>query len=160
MNSINLFSIESFFRWKSHYLQWANFETSCKYQLLHSKYISEAAIHGCSHKNSVLKICSIFTGEYTCQSVISVKLQGSFIEIALQHEFLRKYLAAFTLLTIFLQESLSGKLLRQTISLQIFKGCLPQVLLGPFLSTFTHICLTGCKRCVFCSKYFENLSLP
>ena len=30
-------------------------------------------------------------------------------------------------------------LLRQTISLQILKGCLPLILLGPFLNTLTHI---------------------
>ena len=29
--------------------------------------------------------------------------------------------------------------LKQTISLQIFKGCLPQILLGLFFNTLTHI---------------------
>ena len=33
----------------------------------------------------VLKICSKFTGEHSCQSAISVNLQSSFIEIALRH---------------------------------------------------------------------------
>ena len=33
----------------------------------------------------VLKICSKFTGEYPCQSVISIKLQSNFIEITLRH---------------------------------------------------------------------------
>ena len=33
----------------------------------------------------VLKICSKFTGEYSCRSVISIKLQSNFIEITLQH---------------------------------------------------------------------------
>ena len=33
----------------------------------------------------VLKICSKFTGEYPCRSVISIKLQSNFIEIALRH---------------------------------------------------------------------------
>ena len=33
----------------------------------------------------VLKICSKFTGEHPCRSVISIKLQSSFIEIALRH---------------------------------------------------------------------------
>ena len=28
---------------------------------------------------------------------------------------------------------------RQTISLQIFKGCFPQILLGPFLNTLTQM---------------------
>ena len=30
-------------------------------------------------------------------------------------------------------------LLKQTISLQFFKGCLQQVLLGPFLNTLSHL---------------------
>ena len=33
----------------------------------------------------VLKICSKFTGEYPCQSVISIKLQINFIEITLRY---------------------------------------------------------------------------
>ena len=33
----------------------------------------------------VLKICSKFTGEHPCWSVISIKLQRNFIEIILQH---------------------------------------------------------------------------
>ena len=33
----------------------------------------------------VLKVCSIFTGECPCWSVISVKLQCNFIKIALRH---------------------------------------------------------------------------
>ena len=33
----------------------------------------------------VLKICSKFTGEYPCQSAISIKLLCNFIEIALRH---------------------------------------------------------------------------
>ena len=35
----------------------------------------------------VLKICSKFTGEHPCQSVISIKLKVNFIEIALWHGF-------------------------------------------------------------------------
>ena len=30
------------------------------------------------------------------------------------------------------------RLLQQTISFQLFKGCLPQNLLGPFLNTLSH----------------------
>ena len=30
-------------------------------------------------------------------------------------------------------------LLRKTVSIQIFKGCLPQILLGPILNTLSHI---------------------
>ena len=33
----------------------------------------------------VLKICSKFTGEHPCRSVISIKLQSNFIEIILRH---------------------------------------------------------------------------
>ena len=33
----------------------------------------------------VLKICGKYTGKYPCRSVISIKLQSNFIEIALQH---------------------------------------------------------------------------
>ena len=33
----------------------------------------------------VLKICSKFTGEHSCRSKISIKLQSNFIEITLQH---------------------------------------------------------------------------
>ena len=36
-------------------------------------------------KKGVLKICSKFTGEHPCQSVISIKLQSNFIEITLRH---------------------------------------------------------------------------
>ena len=35
----------------------------------------------------VLKICSKFTGEHPCQSVISIKLQSNFIEITLWYGF-------------------------------------------------------------------------
>ena len=35
---------------------------------------------------NVLKICSKFTGEQPCQSVISIKFQSNFIEITLWHE--------------------------------------------------------------------------
>ena len=33
----------------------------------------------------VLKMCSKVTGEHPCQSMISIKLQRNFIEIALRH---------------------------------------------------------------------------
>ena len=36
-------------------------------------------------RKSVLKICSKFTGEHPCRGVISIELQGKFIEIALRH---------------------------------------------------------------------------
>ena len=36
-------------------------------------------------RKGVLKICSKFTGEHPCRSVISIKLQSNFIEITLWH---------------------------------------------------------------------------
>ena len=36
-------------------------------------------------RKGVLKICSRFTGEHPCRSVISIKLQNSFIEITPRH---------------------------------------------------------------------------
>ena len=36
-------------------------------------------------KKDVLKICSNFTGEHECRSVISIKLLCNFIEITLRH---------------------------------------------------------------------------
>ena len=36
-------------------------------------------------RKSVLKICSIFTGEHPYRSAISIKLESDFIEIALRH---------------------------------------------------------------------------
>ena len=35
-------------------------------------------------RKAVLKICSKFTGEHPCRSVISINLQSNFIEIALR----------------------------------------------------------------------------
>ena len=37
-------------------------------------------------EKGVPKVCSKFTGDYPCRSVISIKLQRNFIEIALRHE--------------------------------------------------------------------------
>ena len=45
------------------------------------------AFHECSYKKYVLRICSKFTGENPCLSVISIKLQSNFIEIALRRGF-------------------------------------------------------------------------
>ena len=54
------------------------------------KVIIVKRIHRSSHPEVflvkvVLKICSKFTGEHPCRSVISIKLQSNFIEIALRH---------------------------------------------------------------------------
>ena len=37
-------------------------------------------------EHHLMKICSKFTGEHPCQSLISIKLLRSFIEITLRHE--------------------------------------------------------------------------
>ena len=66
-------------------------------------------------KKGVLKICSKFTGEHPCWSVISNKLQSNFFEIALRHGF-----SAVNLLHIFripFFKNTSGWLLLQVISL-------------------------------------------
>ena len=57
-----------------------SFTTSYKYSIFRSRHRKVFLEKG------VLKICSNFTGEHRCWSVISTKLQSSFIEIALQHE--------------------------------------------------------------------------
>ena len=44
----------------------------------------------------VLKIGSKYTGEHSCQSGISIKLQSNFIEIALQHGCSPVYLLQFS----------------------------------------------------------------
>ena len=36
-------------------------------------------------EKGILKICSKFTGEHPCRSVISIKLLSNFIEITLRH---------------------------------------------------------------------------
>ena len=41
---------------------------------------------GILKKNVFLKICSEFTGDHPCRSVISINLQSNFIEIAPRHE--------------------------------------------------------------------------
>ena len=53
--------------------------SSCIDLVFTSQPYLEAAIKG------LLKICSKFTEENPCRSVISIKLQSSFIEIALRH---------------------------------------------------------------------------
>ena len=37
-------------------------------------------------EKGVLKICSKFTGEHPCRSVVSMKLQSNFTEITIRHE--------------------------------------------------------------------------
>ena len=48
-------------------------------------YISRSSHPEMFVRNGVLKICSKFTGEHLCRSVISLKLLCNFIEIVLRH---------------------------------------------------------------------------
>ena len=56
-----------------------------KYYVNHSIFIRSSRPEVFLEKD-VLKICSKFTGEHPCRSVISIKLQSNFIEIVLLHE--------------------------------------------------------------------------
>ena len=50
-----------------------------------SVYISEEVPKKCFYKKAFLKTYSKFTGEHSCQSVVSINLQSKFIEITLRH---------------------------------------------------------------------------
>ena len=63
-------------------LPFANFVISCLIVLLCQSGL-EAALH--ILRKCVLKLCSRFTGEYSCQNAISIELQCNFIEITLRH---------------------------------------------------------------------------
>ena len=55
-------------------------------KIIFQKYISsEAASPKVLLGKSILIICSKFTGEHPCRSVISIKLLCNFIEITLEH---------------------------------------------------------------------------
>ena len=81
------------------------------YVLAESHFVQ---LHRSSHpevfyEKGVLKICSKFTGEQPCRSVISIKLQSSFIEIIILHD-----CSSVNLLHIFripFPRSTSGRLL-------------------------------------------------
>ena len=51
---------------------------------LNLKYGPKMAVAHSGKGKGVLKICSKFTGEYPCRSVISIKLKSNFIEIILR----------------------------------------------------------------------------
>ena len=58
-------------------------------RLLKSKKRFEVDLQGLilrRFRKYVLKVCSKFTGEHSCKSVISINLQSNFIKITLQHE--------------------------------------------------------------------------
>ena len=46
---------------------------------------TEAATQRCSQERGVLKTCSKFTGEHSCRSAISIKLESNFTEMTLRH---------------------------------------------------------------------------
>ena len=64
-------------------------------------------------EKGVLKICSKFTGEHQCQSMISIKLLCSFIEITLCHGYSPVNL--LHIFSTFFIKKTSGKLLLKTI---------------------------------------------
>ena len=65
-----------------------------------------------------------------------------------------KHSVIFCFLFIYLEQSIQEwtkqNLLKQTISLQIFKRCLPQILLGPFLNTLSHLIVAFVECFFFC----------
>ena len=70
--------------------------------------------------NCFLKLCSKFTGDHPCQSVISIKLQSNFNEITLRHGCCPVNLM-YIFRTLFLKNT-SGRLLRiiqKTIHLSV-----------------------------------------
>ena len=70
-------------------------------------------------QKAVLKLCSKFTREQTCQSVISIKLQGNFIEIALRHICSPLNLLHIFIRTPFYKKTYGG----------LFLHCLPYLIL-------------------------------
>ena len=90
------------------------------------KYLEEEfALFLRSHKHTKLskdlKICTKFTGEHSCRSVISIKLQSNFIEIALRHG-----CSPVNLLHIFrtpITKNTSGRLLLYIIYVDIYYIC-------------------------------------
>ena len=86
-------------------------------------YLCSSKIGRSSHlevfqEKDVLKICSKFTGEHLCQSLISIKLQSNFIEITLRHG-----CSPVNLLHIFrtpFTKNTSGRLLLDGLNLKNF----------------------------------------
>ena len=80
-------------------------------------YIQKQLSRGVIRKG-VLKICSKFTGEHPCRSVISIKLQSNFLEIKLRHGFTSGNLLHF--FRIPFTKNTSGRLLLHTyLSIQL-----------------------------------------
>ena len=60
-------------------------KSKLKDMLEFTKAILKGASISSSPPKSLLRICSKFTGEHPCRSVISIKLQINFVEITLRH---------------------------------------------------------------------------
>ena len=98
----------------------------------------------------VLKICTKFTGEHPCRSVISIKLQNNFIEITLRHECSPVYLLHI-FRTPFPKNTSGGLLLNDGWNVPY--SCL-------FLFSLCHFCLAhlsvfkfACFKLDYCPKF-------
>ena len=72
-----------------HYKQLVPFFKQSQKKLFHTIAFPQATFRS-NHSEvflgiGVLKICSKLTGEHPCRSVISIKMQSNFIEVALRH---------------------------------------------------------------------------
>ena len=81
----------------------------------------------------VLKICSKFTGEHPCRSVISINLQSNFIEITLRHGC--SFVNLLHIFRIPFTKNTSGWLLRYTANAFVLPGkdCIDCFLLDTWL---------------------------
>ena len=77
----------------------------------------------------VLKICSKYTGEHTCRSVISIKLQSNLIKITLRHgcspvnllHIFRKPFSRNTSWWLLLQEAIKGSYFQELLQILLSK---------------------------------------
>ena len=81
------------------------------------------ALQSCSYK-SCSEICSKFTAEHPCQSVILIKSQSNFIEIALRHECSPANLLHI-FRTSFIRAALQGCFLNDAFSFYVFAKKVP-----------------------------------
>ena len=81
------------------------------------------ALQSCSYE-SYSEICSKFTAEHSCQSVILIKSQSNFIEIALRHECSPSNLLHI-FRTPFIRTALQGCFLNDAFSFYVFAKKVP-----------------------------------
>ena len=94
-------------------------------------------------RKGVLKLCSKFTGEQPCNSVISIKFQSNFIEIALRHG---------CSLVIFLH------IFRTPFPKNTLDGCFWRLVgTDPLLAFYHQIIIRLCSRCF--QEHFSLSSL-